>query len=39
LARYRQANTRLLRTDQDGAISLATDGLRLSINTAVAGRD
>lgn len=39
LKRYRQAKTRLLRTDQDGAISLATDGLRLSISTAIAGRE
>jgi competence protein ComEC len=39
LKRYRLAKTRLLRTDQDGAISLATDGLRLSISTAIAGRE
>jgi competence protein ComEC len=39
LKRYRQAKTRLLRTDQDGAISLATDGLRLSISTAIADRE
>ncbi len=39
LKRYRQAKTRLLRTDQDGAISLATDGLRLSISTAIASRE
>ncbi|MGW8187730.1 MAG: ComEC/Rec2 family competence protein, partial [Desulfobacterales bacterium] len=39
LRRYRQAKTRLLRTDQDGAISLATDGFRLSISTATAGRE
>jgi len=39
LKRYRQAKTRLLRTDQDGAISLATDGLRLSISTASASRE
>lgn len=39
LKRYRQAKTRLLRTDQDGAISLATDGLRVSISTAIAGRE
>ena len=39
LKRYRQAKTRLLRTDQDGAISLTTDGLRLSISTAIAGRE
>jgi competence protein ComEC len=37
LKRYRQAKTRLLRTDQAGAISLATDGLRISIGTAIAG--
>jgi len=39
LKRYRQTKTRLLRTDQDGAISLATDGLRVSISTAIAGRE
>lgn len=39
LKRYRQAKTRLLRTDQDGAIFLATDGLRLSISTAIADRE
>jgi competence protein ComEC len=39
LKRYRQAKTRLLRTDQDGAIFLATDGLRLSISTAIAGHE
>ena len=39
LKRYHQAKTRLLRTDQDGAISLTTDGLRLSISTAITGRE
>ncbi|MGD9185260.1 MAG: ComEC/Rec2 family competence protein [Desulfobacterales bacterium] len=39
LKRYRQAKTRLLRTDQDGAISLTTDGLRLSISTVITGRE
>ena len=39
LKRYRQSKTRLLRTDQDGAISLATDGFRLSIDTATADRE
>lgn len=39
LKRYRQAKTCLLRTDQDGAISLATDGLRLFISTAIGGRE
>lgn len=39
LKRYRQAKTRLLRTDQDGAIFLATDGLRLYIRTTIARRE
>jgi competence protein ComEC len=39
LKRYRQAKARLLRTDQDGAISLATDGLRLSISTTIVDRE
>ena len=39
LKRYHQAKTRLLRTDRDGAISLTTDGLRLSISTAITDRE
>lgn len=38
LKRYRQAQTRLLRTDRDGAVAVVTDGRRLSIRTTVAGR-
>ena len=35
--RYRQYQTRLLRTDQEGAISLITDGRKLSVCTAAYG--
>ncbi len=38
LQRYREARTRLMRTDQDGAIFLETDGRRLSVRTTVKGR-
>ncbi|MFZ0240790.1 MAG: ComEC/Rec2 family competence protein [Desulfobacterales bacterium] len=38
LKRYRQAKTRLLRTDRDGAVAVVTDGRRLSIRTTLAGR-
>ncbi|MFZ0613032.1 MAG: hypothetical protein WAM73_12395, partial [Desulfobacterales bacterium] len=38
LKRYRQAKTRLLRTDRDGAVSVVTDGSRVTIRTTVAGR-
>ena len=37
--RYRQQQTRLIRTDTDGAISLTSDGRRLSICTMANGCD
>lgn len=37
LERYQRQQARILRTDRDGAIVLATDGSRLSIRTVAAG--
>jgi competence protein ComEC len=38
LERYRSENVQVMRTDQDGAVMLATDGLKLSVQTFIKHR-